>query len=293
MSEHTKGILITMLGVLAIVPDSLFIRLIDAPHATVVFWRGLIAAVVILGGVAIVYRGRTPAIMRGLGRKGLAYAALTSLGTTLFVLAVQKTSVANAVFLVSLAPVFAALVSWLFLGERLTRRVAATIALTMVGAAVIAQGSLSVGGPALLGDILAIGAAAAMASAFTVARAARSISMVPAAGLAYVITAITTLPFLTPGALSGMDWTYALILGGIFVPLGASLMALGPRYIPSAEVSLLLLLEAILSPLLVWAVLEEYPGEATILGGTIVIAVLAASNLFALHQSGRRARASA
>ncbi|WP_108658378.1 DMT family transporter [Acuticoccus kandeliae] len=284
MTEHTKGVLITMVGVLAIAPDSLLIRLIDAPHMTVVFWRAAFAAVAILTAVTLFYRARTPAILRGLGVKGLGYAVFTSLGTTLFVLAVQLTAVANAVFIISLAPVFAAIVSRIFLGERISRRVAVTIGLTIVGAAVIAHGSLSVGGEALVGDILALGAAAMLASAFTVARAARSISMVPAAGVAYVITSLTSLPFLTLGSMQGPDWLFAALLGLVFIPIGASLMALGPRYISSAEVSLLLLLEAVIAPLLVWGIIGETPHPATLAGGAILLVVLAGSNALALRR---------
>jgi hypothetical protein len=35
MSDHVKGLLITTLGVLFVVPDSLFVRLIDASAPTI------------------------------------------------------------------------------------------------------------------------------------------------------------------------------------------------------------------------------------------------------------------
>ena len=288
MSEHLKGVLITLAGVFAIVPDSLLIRLIDAPHMTVVFWRAALSAVVIVAGVLLVHRGRTVRVIAGLGRGGMVYAVLMSAATVLFVLAVQLTTVANAVFIVSVSPVFSAIVSRIALGERLPVRTIWTIVLSLGGVAIIAGGSLSVGGAALWGDLCALGTALSLAGAFTAARAARHVSMVPAAGIAYVLSALATLPFAAPAEMQGADWMYALLLGGIFVPLGTSLMALGPRYIPAAEVSLLLLLEAILAPLLVWAVLGEFPGTATLVGGAVVLTVLAVSNALALR--GWRAR---
>ena len=52
MTDHAKGLLITTLGVLFIVPDSLFTRLIDADMVTVAFWRnatsGCVAVLVLL-----------------------------------------------------------------------------------------------------------------------------------------------------------------------------------------------------------------------------------------------------
>ncbi|MEP2470772.1 MAG: EamA family transporter [Paracoccaceae bacterium] len=62
-------------------------------------------------------------------------------------------------------------------------------------------------------------------------------------------------------------------------------MTLGPRYITSSEVSLLVLLESVLAPLLVWAVIGEHPGRYSLLGGFIVIAALLASNIWALRRA--------
>jgi drug/metabolite transporter (DMT)-like permease len=288
MSEHARGVLITMLGVLAIVPDTLLIRLIDAPHMAVVFWRSALSAVAILAVVVALQRGATLRTLLGLGRAGALYAVLMAVASTLFVLAAQLTTVANTVFIVAASPVFAGLMSRIFLAERLSRRMLWTIAFGVAGVAVIASGSIGSGGGALLGDLAALGAALALAASFTVARGSRHVSMVPAAGLAYLLAAVATLPFAAPAEMDGMDWVWALLLGGVFVPLGTSLMALGPRYIPSAEVALLLLLEAILAPLLVWAVLGEFPGRMTLLGGAILITVLGVSNWVALRAARAR-----
>ena len=81
------------------------------------------------------------------------------------------------------------------------------------------------------------------------------------------------------------DWIYIFILGVIFAPIATCLIATGPRFITSAEVSLLLLLEAVLAPMLAWFILFEYPGKKTFVGGAIVISVLILSNVIALRQS--------
>ena len=43
MTERSKGLLITFLGVFFVVPDSLFVRLIDGDPMTTAFWRGFIS----------------------------------------------------------------------------------------------------------------------------------------------------------------------------------------------------------------------------------------------------------
>jgi drug/metabolite transporter (DMT)-like permease len=64
-------------------------------------------------------------------------------------------------------------------------------------------------------------------------------------------------------------------------------LVLGPRYLSSAEVALLILLESVLAPLLVWAVVGEDPGIWAIFGGAVVIGALLVSNLIALRRSRR------
>ena len=84
------------------------------------------------------------------------------------------------------------------------------------------------------------------------------------------------------------DWLWMWLMGVVVVPLAFTLIASGPRYLPAADVGLLMLLEAILGPLLVWWALGEEPGGATFLGGAIVIGALAANNALVLRR-GRRA----
>ena len=48
VTDHFKGLLITTFGVLLVVPDSLFVRFIDANPIVTAFWRGIIAGGFIL-----------------------------------------------------------------------------------------------------------------------------------------------------------------------------------------------------------------------------------------------------
>ena len=75
---------------------------------------------------------------------------------------------------------------------------------------------------------------------------------------------------------------------GFFIALGTCLLAIGPRFISSPEVALLILLEAVLAPLLVWFALGENPGQLALIGGTIVLCTLLVSNLFAFRQISKR-----
>jgi drug/metabolite transporter (DMT)-like permease len=59
--------------------------------------------------------------------------------------------------------------------------------------------------------------------------------------------------------------------GAVILPGAAGLLMLGPRYLPAPEVSMITLLEVILGPLLVWAVIGENPGQMTLIGGAVIV----------------------
>jgi len=108
MSDQTKGLLITFFGVLFVVPDSLFVRLIPADPLTIAFWRVLLAG----GGTAIwlLLRGGAAPFRAVLatGMYGWIYIVGVGASGVLFVIAVSLTSVANVVFIIASLPVFAA-----------------------------------------------------------------------------------------------------------------------------------------------------------------------------------------
>lgn len=281
MDTQTKGLLITTLGVLCVVPDSLFVRLIDAPPLVISFWRGLIAGSAVLAGVLIM-QGTAPlrAVLRT-GRYGIAYMLAAGASGILFVLAVSLTSVANVVLIIASMPLFAAIFSRILLGEPITRRMLLTMAAVAVGLGVIAYGSGETRQGSLAGDAIALLVSAVFAAGLTAARRVREVSMVPAVGLGYVGASLLLWPFIAPLSVPSAQ-VWLVPLHGGFIVVSSALLALGPRYITSAEVALLILLESVLAPLLAWAVVAEHPGRWSIAGGAIVVGALAVSNIVAL-----------
>jgi drug/metabolite transporter (DMT)-like permease len=287
MSDQLKGLLITALGVLMIVPDSLFVRLIAADVYTISFWRSLLAAVVIGLGVIVV---NGPGAFRAVFRLGPAvwlYTVAIGLNGFLFVLAVSLTSVANVVFIIAAMPAFAALLSWVALGERPSRRTGLTIIAVMVGIAIIAFGSGETENGSLAGDLVALSVALVFAVALTTARRLKSASMVPATSVGLLGAAFVLFFVTEPMAVHADDWGYVALHGGVFIAGATAFISLGPRYLPSAEVALLILLESVLAPLLAWAVLGENPGRWALVGGALVLGALAVSNAVALVQRRR------
>jgi drug/metabolite transporter (DMT)-like permease len=113
--------------------------------------------------------------------------------------------------------------------------------------------------------------------------------MVPAVPIAYIGASLVLLPFISPFTIPDAQ-IWMVPTHGSFIVLSGVFLALGPRYITSAEVALLILLESVLAPLLAWVVVGENPGRWALMGGTIVIASLAISNLVVLYQQKRLAQ---
>lgn len=283
MSDYLKGLLITVIGVLIITPDSLLIRLVETDSWTIIFWRSTLSGLAIVLGLLLYYRQNFLQKILGVGWAGLAMAIIWAFGTICFVYSIQTTLVANTLFIISTSPIFAALIAWLVLREAVSRRTWLTIGFSLAGISIIAWGSLRGGGQgSLIGDLAALGTAIAVAITFSIARHNRGISMIPAIGISALIAGAVAFPFAAPLVEVADKALPIILLGLVVAPIGTSLMVIGPRYLPAADVSLLLLLEAILGPLWVWWMLSEYPGIYTLVGGAFVLLTLAISNAVAL-----------
>ena len=287
MNDHLKGLIVTTLGVLFVVPDSLFVRIIDAEPLVVAFWRGLSSGSVILV-LLLLFQGTSGfrAVFRT-GWPGAIYIVLIGSTTMAFVEAVTHTSVANVVFILAAMPIFSAIFSRIFLGEPFQLRMILTMAVVVLGLGIIAYGSGTSEIASWRGDIWALYVAIAYAGALTAVRKVKEVSMIPAVPIAYIGAALVLLPFVSP--FEGVTVQWPLYLShGAFIAVASCLLTIGPRYISSAEVSLLILLESVLAPILVWFVIGEDPGSMAILGGLVVVGALVVSNLVALRARSRK-----
>lgn len=262
---------------LIITPDGLLTRLIQTDTWTLAFWRGLLSGVGMLCILLVLYRGQIWHKFRDLGWLGLLLAVMFGVSSTAFIYAFTHTTVANTLVIVNTSPVFAALMTWLFLKEAVPLRTWIVIVVVIGGVCVIAWADWGDGG-SLLGNMAALWVAVSMAASFSIARYMKDKSVVPAVAIGGFVTAVVTLPFAQPLTVPSSSWGFLLILGLFVLPVSFALMYIGPRYVPAPEVSLMMLLEALLGPLWVWLVIGENPGRYTIIGGIIILGALAANS---------------
>ena len=246
-------------------------RQLTLDTSTQVFGRAVFAGAALLAYVAIVERGRVVEAFRSVGAAGVAVALCVATASGSFIAALNHTSVARVLFILAVAPVLAALLARVTLGEPITRRTVVAMALALAGVAVMLGGP-GEGSPA--GDGLAFLAALAFALMIVITRWRRDVSMAPATCLSQAILVVAFVPFATPGEIGGDDvfWLAALGIGQI--GLGFALLTVGARLIPAAQVGLITLLEVVLGPLWVWLAMDERPSTLTLVGGAIVIVAI-------------------
>jgi drug/metabolite transporter (DMT)-like permease len=272
-SRHRPhGILLAALGVFVLSPDALIIRLVHTDRWSLLFWRGLLLALALCLFLVLSYRRDLVARVHAIGKLGLLAGVLFALSTVLFVTSITLTNVANTLLITSAAPLFAAVLSFFALRERTPLRTVIAITIALLGIAVIFSGSLRT--RTYLGDLCAVGSACSIGAALTTVRVARETDMIPAVALAGFIVAVAMVPVSMPFSISLRDFVWLVVLGVLVLPVSLAMIVRAPRYLAAAEVSLIMLLEAILGPLWVWAVFREMPGMETLVGGAMLLGTL-------------------
>jgi drug/metabolite transporter (DMT)-like permease len=242
---------------------------LDTP--TQVFGRAAFAGAALLAWVAVAERGRVVAAFRAVGGAGLAVALCVATASAAFIAALNHTDVARVLFILALAPVLAAVLARVTLGEPITRRTAVAMVVALAGV------TLMLGAPgegSLAGDALAFLVALSFALMIVITRWRHDVSMAPATCLSQVILVAAFLPFATPSAIDAADAGWLAALGVGQIGLGFALLTVGARLIPAAQVGLITLLEVVLGPLWVWLALDERPSVLTLTGGAIVLVAI-------------------
>ena len=113
--------------------------------------------------------------------------------------------------------------------------------------------------------------------------------MIPATCLGGLVSVAIAFVMAGDLVLSATDLALSILFGTLQLGLGFILITVAARWVPAAQVALLMLAEVILTPIWVWLLLDERPTEPALLGGLIVFAAVASQGILALQQA-RNAR---
>lgn len=245
----------------------------QADGLQIVFYRSLGMALFML--LFLLYRDST-SLLRSIRQPSwleIGAGAFFAGASLSIIYAMLHTTVANAMFIVSLAPLFGAFGGWVFLRERVPTRTWIAVGLAITGVLVMVQGGLSARG------WLGIAWAFAMAvcyGLFTVCvRAGRNGNMLPAIAWSGVMLALVAALAEDSLSIPLGDAAICLAMGAFQVGMGGLLLTLGAAHVPAAQISLLAMLEVVLSPVWVWLGVGETPTAASLIGGTIILLAVA------------------
>lgn len=284
-TEHSKGLLLAVVGGLTLTFDIPLIRLGDGEAWSILLLRTAttLAATLVMWAA---WRAMTPTVPRLIpGKRGLLVALLYGLGSITFITGVYNTTTANLVFILAFNTMFAALLSWLFLRERPRPATFAAMAAMIVGVGIIVGDSIGSGH--LLGDVMALSSAFLIASAITISRASSEdmgftslIGVVPPFLVAALMVSQTGFNVSAP-------W-WIVFNGAVIMPISFFCLAAAPKHLSGPEVAMFYLLETVLAPVWVWMIFSEVPTRNSLIGGAILIVALVAHSLWQLHQGRRR-----
>ncbi len=275
MPSHIFGTLMCTAAALCWSSAGLAVRLLETADGwTTTFWRSAVMALTVLSWLVLRHGRATAAEFLGIGWPGLMLAVSFSTTFIFFILALDHTTVANTVVIMSATPLFAGAAAWMVLAEPMSRGTLAAMLVACGGIALMVVDSLATGH--VIGDLLALGVSLTQAFNVVILRRGRAVNLIPALCLAGLLSAAAALPFAAPAAISAGALTIVAFLGAIQLGLGLILFSIGIRHLPVAVAGLLSLLETVLSPLWAWLGVGERPSDLALLGGTVVIAALAA-----------------
>jgi drug/metabolite transporter (DMT)-like permease len=246
-----------------------------------VFWRSLFAFIFVFGFLLV--RKTNPwNSVRAAGVPGLVSGLMWAVMFTAFLFALSLTTTANALVVMSVSPLLTALFAKLFLDDPVPVRTLVAAAAAAAGIAWMFSGGLEAH---YAGMAVAFTIPVAAAINVVVLRAsAAKLDLIPAVMLGGALSCLIALPFALPFSGSSKDILLLAFLGITQLGLPCMLLVIASRTLLAPEIALLGLLEVVLGPLWVWIGAGEEPANATLMGGAVVLAALAANEISAMRR---------
>ena len=245
------------------------IKSVDWPSLAKAGARSAIAAAVIWAWL------RRPQFTFSKTQLGAAFAYA---GTVVFfIVATDRTTAANAIFLQYTAPLYVALFGWWLLGERARPLDWTCIAIALGGIVLFFREQLSATG--LTGNLFALASGACFAGTALLLRKERDSSPASALLLGNLLAAFIGLPFGLADLPSGKEVGTLVLLGVFQLGIPYILYSVAARRVTALELTLIPMLEPVLNPIWVALAKHEIPGPWSLAGGTLVLGAVALRGL--------------
>ncbi len=263
-------------GAFAMGASPIFVRLADVGPFTSAFWRVALALPLLYawtraadGPAPAAKRFAKPAILSGLAFAGDLF---------FWHLAIVHTSVANATFFATCAPIWVVLFGWLLFSERVKANVLVGLGLCLAGGAALLAQSFELKPAGALGDLFGVATGVFFGLYFLAVKAARRTTSaarltfeatVVTAAILFVVALVAERSML-PHTLRGL--AALLAMAWISHVGGQGLLSIALGRLPAAFSSLVIFLEAIAAAGFAWLILGEPVSAVQALGGLAILA---------------------
>ena len=283
-AEHRKGIALMIGATLCWATAGVLVRNMEVTDGwKIAFWRSSFMTAFMLVVLAFQHGGHLPRRIRAMGWPGVVSGLLFAGMMISFILALSLTTVANTLVVGSISPFVAALCGRLFLGEKVAPRTWIAMIAAIGGITMMFFDALSSGGWA--GNLIALCIPIGFGANVVILRKYRAaVDMIPSVLLSGIFSALIALPFALPLPVSMADLGLLSVMGVVQLAVGLLLMMASVRYLASAEIGLLSILEIVFGTLSVWILIGEHPTQTALIGGGMVLVALAVNEIAALRQ---------
>ena len=250
-----------------------FIKFLEVPPLTIVFYRSLFACLVFTPFVRPAHWRFNQAVLVST----ITYTAAISA----FVSANKVTSAANAIVLQYTAPIFVFLFSRLVLGEPVTRLNTLTLVAGMGGVTLISLDS--VGEPEMGGVLLALLSGLLFAAYMLNLRRTMDLAPIYLTWINNGFCALALFFFVySELSLTSRELIILAVMGAVQLGIPYFLFSKGLERISLQEAALIALIEPVLNPIWVGLLVGEIPSRATLGGSVLIVAGLAVRYLWPL-----------
>lgn len=266
----------------------------------IVFYRSFTLLICMAVWLGLRFGRSFPAYMASGGLNAvIAGMAIGTAGLT-FVAAMFYTTVAEAVFMVGITPFLSALLGFWILRERIPSITWIAMTIALLGMGVIFYGNR--GGGAFTGTALAVYSAFCFSCYAVLLRWGQKTEMsvaliwnalfliVISAAVLMLPTGLRTETGLQFFAVGWWNLGVIFVMGAVQLTLGLILFTVGSRSVPAAQLSLIALIEPLLSPLWAWLVASELPPIWTFTGGGVIVSAIVIQALFSATSERRHDR---
>ena len=299
--SYFAGVLLVAAGAACWSLGGALVRLTDGIDVwQIIFYRSLTLLVCLGLWLGFKFRGT---LVRRMAEAGInAVIAGIAVGTAglTFVASLFYTTVAEAIFMVGVGPFLSALLGYWILRERIPPVTWLAMTVALAGMAVIFYGNR--GGGAVTGTLLALYSAFCFScyavllrwgqrTEMSVALIWNAIFLILMSGVVLLLpTGLSAASGLSAFAIGWWNAGAVFLMGAVQLTLGLMLFTIGSRSVPAAQLTLIALVEPVLSPLWAWFVSSELPPVWTFIGGTVIVGAIAIQALFSATRDNRHAR---